>query len=189
MKKKCGKIIFRYLLLLIAAGIVGINFQAVLASKLTGNQVPMPFGIGLSVVMSGSMEPELSVGDLILVKEYGENQAPKIDDVIVYQRESTAIVHRVVLVDGDTITTMGDSNNATDMPFDISAVKGKVVLTVPFIGYAVLFLKTPWGIFLTLGLAFLLMELSFRKDKKSKDEEVEKMKAEIRELLAEQKKE
>ena len=60
------KIISRYVLLVTLAALVGINVYALNASRLAGNQVPMPFGVGASVVLSGSMEPELSVGDLLL---------------------------------------------------------------------------------------------------------------------------
>lgn len=189
MKRKCSKIVLRYLFLLLIAIIVGVNFQAIAAARLTGNQVPMFFGTGMSVVMSGSMEPNLKVGDLILVRQYQEDQKPEVDDIIVYQTESMAIVHRVIAVNQDTITTMGDANSTADEPFDVSAVKGKVVMSLPLLGYVVLFLKTPWGIILTLGLAFLLMEYSFRKEKKGKDEDIEAMKAEIRQLLEEQKQE
>ena len=186
MQSKKWKHIVRYLLLTLAAAIVGINFQAIVASRLTGNEVPMPFGVGISVVMSGSMEPELHVGDLIILREYGEDERPQAGDVIVYQSGSTGIVHRVIYTDGDTLITQGDANNAADDPIDISAVKGRVILSIGLIGYLVLFLKTPVGIVLTLALAIFLLERSFRKDKKQKEEQVEALKAEIRELMEEQ---
>ena len=184
MKK--GKTILRYALLSLAAIIVGINFQTIISSKIVGNEVPMPFGTGISVVMSGSMEPELNVGDLIIIREYKDGQKPQVGDVIVYQSSSVAIVHRVIEVDGDRIVTQGDANNAADESFDVSAVKGSVVLSIGLIGYIVLFLKTPMGIVVTMALAIFLLEQSFRKEKKQKQDQVEALKAEIRALMEEQ---
>ena len=44
------KTIVRFVLLAIGAFIVGVNLYSLNAAKLTGNQVPMPFGFGSSVV-------------------------------------------------------------------------------------------------------------------------------------------
>ena len=61
--------VVRGLLLAVLAAVFGINVYALNAARLAGNQVPMPFGVGASVVLSGSMEPTLSVGDLLLLKQ------------------------------------------------------------------------------------------------------------------------
>ena len=45
---------------------MGINVYLWNASSLAGNAMPMPFGFGMAVVLSGSMEPVLSVNDLLL---------------------------------------------------------------------------------------------------------------------------
>ena len=60
------KTALRMLALLILGVFLGIRFYAWNAQHLTGNAVPMPFGVGASVVLSGSMEPALSVGDLLI---------------------------------------------------------------------------------------------------------------------------
>ena len=74
--------LIRYIILgLIAVGI-GVNVFLLNATRLTGNAVPMPFGFGMSVVLSGSMEPALSVGDLLIVRE---QEAYEIGDIVVYQ--------------------------------------------------------------------------------------------------------
>lgn len=176
------KIIFRYVLLVTLAALVGINVYALNASRLAGNQVPMPFGVGASVVLSGSMEPELSVGDLLLLRE---QESYTEGDIIVYQSGAMPVVHRILSLRGETVITKGDANNVADEPFHCDAIKGKVVLAIPWLGYAVWALKTPMGILLTLAAAVILVELSYREGKTKDDEEKEKIKAEIRQLMKE----
>ena len=61
--------ISRSALLIFVSLIVGVNIYLWNAQSLMGNALPMPFGYGAAVVLSGSMEPTFSTGDLILVKE------------------------------------------------------------------------------------------------------------------------
>ena len=174
--------IVRYLILGLLALVIGINIFSLNASRLAGNQVPMPFGYGASVVLSGSMEPALSVGDLLLLKaedSYVEG------DMVVYQSGTMAVVHRIVSVNSETAVTRGDANNANDDPIPVTAIKGKVIRSVPKIGSLVWAIKSPLGLILTIALAVLLVELSYRNEKKAKNDEQELLKAEIRKLMEE----
>jgi signal peptidase len=139
----------------------------------------MPFGYGASVVLSGSMEPVLSVNDLVILKETQEVQP---GDVVVYESGGELIIHRVQTVDGDTITTKGDANNVADEPFDVSNVRGKMVAVFPVVGGLARILKTPAGTIVLLAAAFVLIELSYRSEHRQDDDEVEEIKAEIRRL-------
>lgn len=180
--KKLTAIILRYAVLSVLATVIGINVYALNASRLAGNQVPMPFGVGASVVLSGSMEPALSVGDLLLLKE---QESYEIGEIVVYQSGSMPIVHRIISLQDEQVVTKGDANNTADEAFPMEAIKGKVVCAVPFMGYIVWTLKSPVGILLTLGAAVLLLELSYHDGKKKDAEEKEKIKAEIRALMKE----
>jgi len=182
MKKLLKSPIARYLILSLLAIIVGVNVFALNASKLTGNAVPMPFGIGASVVLSGSMEPALSVGDLLILRVQENYES---GDIVVYQSGSMPVVHRIVEISGETVITRGDANNANDEAFPITAIKGGVIVVIPLIGYGIWALKTPVGILVTLAAAVLLVEMSFRKGKAEKEAEKEKIKAEIRALMDE----
>lgn len=174
--------ILRYALLAVLGIVVGVNIFALNASRLAGNEVPMPFGVGASVVLSGSMEPNLSVGDLLLLHQE-ENY--RVGQIVVYQSGNMAVVHRVAAIDGETAVTRGDANNADDAPIPVTAIKGRVVLAIPLVGHLVWALKTPLGILLTLGAAVVLLELSFRREKAEKMEELDAIKAEIRKLQKE----
>ena len=183
---KALKIVLRIMALSLLALFLGANLYLSL-SYAGGNQLPMPFGYGMAVVLSGSMEGDapdsLSVDDMVIVKE---SDTYAVGDVVVYQRGRSMTVHRIIEMDGDTLVTQGDANNAPDEPIELSIVKGKVIGHVSNVGTVVRFLKSPVGVILVLALALFLMERSYRKEKDQGDEELEKIKEEIRKLKGEQ---
>ena len=183
MKKTKILAFCRRVVLALAAVVIGIRVYAWNAESLVGNRMPMPFGYGAAVVLSGSMEPALSVNDVIIAKE---TQDYGVGDMIVYQDGASVIVHRIVALDEENVQTKGDANNAMDAPISRESVKGKVIAHIPGAGHVVAFLKTPAGIFGLLGAAILLMEFSYRKEKEKDDDELERIKAEIRKLKEEQ---
>ena len=162
--------------------VYGVNVYFANASGIGGNHLPMPFGYGIANVLSGSMEPTFSKGALLLVKEEKQIEPGQI---VVYQSGQELIVHRVIQIEGNLVTTKGDANEAADPVFDASQIKGVVVGWIPFLGSLVSFLKTPVGIILLLICAVLLMEGSFRKQKVSDDRQLEGIKEEIRRLKEE----
>ena len=177
--KKQTKTIIRTVLLVFVALIVGINVYAINASRVAGDAIPMPFGVGLTVVLSGSMEPELSVGDLLIV---AEQDSYTVGEVVVFQEGRIGVVHRIIEMDGSTVTTQGDANNASDEPMDISRIKGKVVLAIPMVGYLVNMIKTPVATVIILAAAIFLLERSFPKEKEKDADQLEEIKREIERL-------
>lgn len=146
----------------------------------------MPFGYGAAVVLSGSMEPEFSKGDLIFVKEtleYAEN------DIVVFQDGNTLVVHRIIEIDEDTITTKGDANNATDEPITQEMIKGEVIGCIPFVGEIVNLIKTPLGTLAVVAAAIALVEIPRRWEKQKDDDERQKIIDEIKRLKDDNKEE
>lgn len=184
--KKTINFIIRAVVIFIASVFIGIQFYNWNARNVAGENMPMPFGIGVSVVLSGSMEPELSVDDVIIVKrgaEYG------VGDMVVFNDHGILVVHRIISIDGDNITTKGDANNTADEPIAPDVIKGKVIKVLPGAGRAFNVLRSPLAAVVILGAAILLMELSFKKEKKDAENDLEPIKEEIRRLLAEQREE
>lgn len=179
MTKTKIKRIIRTIILIFCGLFLGLNIYHMNAKNLLGNEFPMPFGFGSAVVLSGSMEPKLSVGDLIIIKEPNEL---KKDDIIVFKDNSSNIVHRIIEINGDDLTTKGDANLIADAPINLKNVKGKVVFNIPLIGYLINFLKTPIGIVLTIVIAFGLLETSNKEEKQKNDIEIDKIRKEIEEL-------
>ena len=173
----------RMILLILCGAVLGINLYQANAGKLLGNPLPMPLGFGSAVVLSGSMEPELSRGDLLFVTE---EEHYRLNDVVVYQDGSILVVHRIIAVNGNTVTTKGDANNAADPEITVDAIKGRVAFAVPVLGSVVEFLKTPVGTILVILCAVILVELPRRREKQKDDAEREKILEEIRLLRQQQ---
>lgn len=173
---------FRCCLLLTAGTVLGLNIYLFNANYIAGNSMPMPFGYGAAVVLSGSMEPTLSVNDLIFVKEE-ERYEP--GDVVVYQDQQALIVHRLISIEGDRITTQGDANNAADPSADRASIKGRVIGSVPAIGGFLRMLRTPAGMLCLLAAAVFLLERSYWEERRKDNEKMEQIKREIRQLKAE----
>ena len=177
------KTVLRLVLVALAAAVIGVNIYALNASLISGDSVPMPFGVGAAVIVSGSMEPELSVGDLIIVRE---RDSYEIGDVIVYQDGRMSVTHRIVAMNEESVTTKGDANNTNDDPIVPAQIKGEVVAAIPLVGYVIDAIKTPLGTLCILALAVLLLERSFRMDKEKDAGELDAIKAEIEKLKQEQ---
>lgn len=171
--------IVRLALIVLCGGILGFNIYFANANSLLGNQLPMPFGYGAAVVLSGSMEPEMSKGDLIIVKE---TDSFVVDQIVVFQDGQSLVVHRIIEISGEKIVTKGDANNVADDPIDSSLVKGEVILVIPNMGSWIEGIKTPIGTIIIIAVAILLLEVPRLREKKKDDEEIEKIKEEIRRL-------
>lgn len=184
MKKNKKKFppVLRLILLVICGAVLGVNVYLANAKSLVGNQMPMPFGYGASVVLSGSMEPEFSKGDLIIV---GEADSYQKRDIVVFQDGHSLVVHRIIEIDGEKIITQGDANNAADEPIEASAIKGKVLFHIDKLGSIVSFFKTPVGTVLLIVAAIALVEIPRRREKEADDEEKQKILEEIKRLREE----
>ena len=181
MKTNTKRLILRIVIIALAGAFLGIQLYSWNARSLGGNKMPMPLGFATSVVLSGSMEPELQVNDMIIVIA---RDSYEVGDVVVYQSYGTLIVHRIISIDGESVVTQGDANQTADPAIKLSDIKGEVVASLPYVGLILTFIRSPLGIILILGAAFFLMERSFRKEKQESMDELEQIKEEIRRLQA-----
>ena len=172
MVKKKKQLIIRIILFILISLILGFGIYGMNAKLLMNDQMPMPLGFGIGVIMSGSMEPELSVDDLIFVVK---DSTIELDDVIVYQSKGILVVHKVVKVDGDQITTRGTANDTDDAPISIKDVKGRVAFSLGGVGKVINVLKTPFVLIAIFILAVYLLLKSYANEKNNKDEKDEKI--------------
>ena len=165
--------------LILCGALLGTNVYLANANSLVGEKLPMPFGTGAAVVLSGSMEPALSVGDLIVVQKT-ESYAP--GDVVVFAQQGSLVVHRIVEISDGMVTTRGDANNADDQPVALSALRGKVSFCLPGVGHLVTFLKSPIGTIGLIAAAIALVEIPFRRQKQADDQQRQQIIDEIKRL-------
>jgi signal peptidase I len=105
------------------------------------------FPIYPSVIATGSMEPIIKPGDVILVKKDIDKMKLNIGDVIQFKRDNILISHRIiesVEAGGEkAYKTKGDNNSIADSEFvKPEQVKGTIVKIVPKIGWPTLLLKS-----------------------------------------------
>ncbi len=126
---------------------------------------PVVLGWGSYVIRSGSMEPSVSVGDVVLAKPWTEDQPVRVGRVFVYDDPATTrprlMVHRIVeLRDDGDYTTAGDANDLTDVaPLPRSDIRATAVLLVPHVGLPVTWFQT--GRWLPLATWLLLTVAAF----------------------------
>ncbi len=131
------------------------------------------------VVASGSMIPVLEVYDVLIVQGHEPFEDIEKGDIIVFNRPSDhdrVIVHRVVSViddDPKTLRTKGDANPAsipgTDFPITEEEYIGKVVYTLPQVGYVTQLLKPPINYVIIAVVIGVMIVKQITKKKKEKE--------------------
>lgn len=119
---------------------------------------PVPSFAGYShlIVTTGSMESEISAGDLIIIKDTGDY---KNGDIITFlhEGETTPTTHRIIYTYGDVYVTKGDANNTTDIrSVHISEVKGEVVSIIPNLGLFLEWIKSGGGLIYVVGVILII---------------------------------
>lgn len=139
-------IYYIFLLALIAIG--GLFLVSVL---------PIPGNIDVKIVQSGSMEPAIKVGSVVVIKP---SKKYDVNDVITFGKDTKKDVpttHRIVderVLSGTTLyTTKGDANENKDIKeVREGEILGKVLISIPYLGYLLDFAKKPIGFALLIGI-------------------------------------
>lgn len=115
-------------------------------------------------VESGSMEPSLSRGSLILINK---EDTYLINDIVTYKDAlddgtQVLITHRIIeseSTDNDLIyITKGDANDTKDLdPINPDMIIGKVIFYIPLLGFIVSFAKTKLGVILLIVIPCLFL--------------------------------
>ena len=118
----------------------------------------------MATVLTGSMEPNIDKGDVVLMKSLG-GRTPRVGEVVLvrvperFQQRfhyPSRIIHRVQRVEGGLVTTKGDNLEDAD-PFRVrtSAIDQRVLTVVPGGGPVFAFLHSPFAL-VWLGIGVLL---------------------------------
>lgn len=124
-------------------------------------------GWRVDAVLSGSMEPELKVGSLVVTRPV-EAETIAVGDIITFRPPTVGenlITHRVVGIGQSSslyFETKGDANDNPD-PFTVPArnLVGKIYLHVPHWGYFTEFLKTPFGFLLAVVIPGFIIIVAY----------------------------
>ena len=123
------------------------------------------------LVQSGSMEPTIMTGDIIVIHRQSNYV---LRDVVTFKdADNRVVTHRIAEInqeDGTTkISTKGDANRSEDFDnITYDRILGKVVFVIPKLGYLVAFSKSLPGLIILIMIpAFMLIGDELFKVKKN----------------------
>lgn len=129
-------------------------------------EVPSVFGYSILRVSSGSMEPELMVGDVILDKNIDDVQSIRIDDIVTYkgsgETDGLLITHKVIKApykadDGTYyLQTKGIANEIPDNEISADRVVSVMVCKIPQLDALYNLFLSPWGLVIFIALIILI---------------------------------
>ena len=147
--------LFILVLVVIAVGTAFSVFQA-------------PGGSRIFVVQSGSMEPAIRTGSIVLIAPQTQYQKNEVITFFANPNErnlkktGATVTHRIIKINNDEgrlwYQTKGDANNAPDQEtVGQNAVLGKALITIPYVGYAINFTRTQMGFVLLIVIPATLI--------------------------------
>lgn len=142
-----------------------VGLVVLLAVFLLGSRL---LGFRVFNIISGSMEPTYSPGDLIYVKEVDPTTV-KVGDPITFVLNEDLVVatHRVVRIDAEKqhFYTKGDANETEDAaPVHFKNLVGVPKFSIPWLGYVSDFIQNPPGMYISITACALLILLAFLPD-------------------------
>ena len=182
---KLAKII-KIIVICLLLAILAVNISIMVQSETNPDKVPKVFNYKPFIVLSGSMESQIHVGDLILVKEVNVTTL-KEQDIIAY-RDADDIVttHRIIEITKDdegnlAFITKGDANNKDDGIIKASQVEGLYQKRFGGLGNAIMFIQKPLGfavvvltIFIVCMFVYIWQNRSISRDIRFANEEEKK---------------
>lgn len=148
------KLVLNYIYYIFISAII------LLSVLLFATLIPIPGNFEVKIVKSGSMEPTIKTGGIVFI---APSQNYKLGDVITFGQDTKTQIpttHRIVKVEGEgsskKFITKGDANDAEDPnPVSLSSVNGKVLFSMPYLGFVLDFAKKPLGFVFLVGIPAL----------------------------------
>lgn len=140
------------------------GYRAVLLTLVVVALIPTVSAWSSYVLRTGSMEPSISTGDVVLAEPFAAGTRVPVGRVMIFTPPFATpghetLVHRVVESLGDdTYVTAGDANRSTDVdPVPAANFRERPVICVPFVGLPLLWMSNrallPVGVWLLLTMA------------------------------------
>jgi signal peptidase len=170
IRRTIKKIIVNIIYIILLAIII-YDMIILIQSKENPDSTPSVFGIKTFCVVSGSMEPNININDIIIVQEVEQNQI-NTGDIISFTKDGETITHRVINIETDVngeiyYTTQGDANNVPDKEkVAFKNIEGKVVFKIPKIGEIVIALQQKSTLMLVLIILIIIYIIEQRINRK-----------------------
>lgn len=195
--------------------VIIINFTLVVKGMVNPDKVPTVFGGAPLIVISDSMTIDKEAGtgafnknDLIIIQTVDPDELA-VDDIITYMtKEGDIVTHRIIGIlskeeariasgftynEGEKIfETRGDANNGQVDYYGVTyeQIIGKYSFRVPNVGGIAMFIQSPVGVVVLLGIPILVIVgldlIKKTQEKKQSDSKQAELEAEIARLKAQQ---
>ena len=131
-------------------------------------KTPDIFGYKFFNVISGSMNPELEIGDVVFSKEIGEKYIKK-GDIITFKQKNAIITHRVedIIIENEKIyyQTKGDNNNSKDESLvQYKDIEGIYIFKIPKIGIFIDKIQNTTMMFIVIIVLYIIYKIMKDKD-------------------------
>lgn len=177
--KKIVLVFFATILILLLT----YNIYSFVCRKILKKSVATVSGYATLSVVSGSMEPTLAIGDIIVIDTH-EKKYQKGDIVTFLDDDGTLVTHRILSIHGKEMITKGDNNNTQDSPSTVGKIVGKYMFRIPKGDKIFSFFKNPLVILLILAIGILFsIFISIDKNGNIKLDEEEQEYAEFKKYL------
>lgn len=151
--KRVKKIIISIITVLVSLLLV-YNLYNFFCIKILKHDLATINGYAVLEVVSGSMEPTIHVGDMIIINTKDNNY--KEDDIVTfYDVNGSFVTHRIISINEDEIVTQGDNNNTEDDPISIDSIVGKYAFRISGLGKLLSAFKSPFVMIMILIIGIL----------------------------------
>ncbi len=162
------------------------NVSLIFQTIINTNKTPSFFGIKTYVIVSGSMKPNINIGDIVIVKNIEDKEDIKIGDVISFRKGQSIITHRITNIQYDEnqtikITTKGDNNNTEDSEeISYDDIEGKVIKIIPKLGNISLAMQNKIIIIVVIILFYMYLSRNYKINRRKTARKLKKLEYEKR---------
>ncbi len=139
------------LLCLVLFSLLAFNLYNFVSIHLLHQELPSFFGYSVLEVVSGSMEPSIHVGDLIVINRNASHYQ-KGDIVTFKDVDGSFVTHRIEKIDDDQMVTKGDANDSSDDAMPRSSLRGKYLFRLNGMGRLLASFRNPF----VIGMIFII---------------------------------
>lgn len=161
------KKVVKWLLATAILAVFAFNVYSFISIKVLKNDLVTIGGYSVLEVISGSMEPTIHVGDLVII-DTKESDYKSGDIVTFVDVDGSFVTHRLVEIKDNYIVTKGDANESLDEAMPKDSLVGKCTKKVRYLGKIFSTIKKPFVLVLIFIIGLVLC-IATSIDRRPKD--------------------
>ena len=139
---KIFKKIIAIIVVVILTLILSFNIFNFISINILGNDLPTINGYAYLEVISGSMEPKIRIGDIVIIDT--KVNSYKVKDIVTFRDTNGSFVtHRIIEIKDNEIITQGDANNTIDDAITKDQIVGRYVYQINGLGALMKSFRSP----------------------------------------------